>query len=61
VELRDGDKDRFVGKGVLKACENVDESIREALIGEEVTDQRDIDDIMLELDGQIIALIFKNL
>jgi len=51
VELRDGDKDRFVGKGVLKACENVDESIREALIGEEVTDQRDIDDIMLELDG----------
>ena len=51
VELRDGDKDRFLGKGVLKACENVDENIREALIGEEVQDQREIDDIMLELDG----------
>ncbi|MDF1694673.1 MAG: phosphopyruvate hydratase [Saprospiraceae bacterium] len=51
VELRDGDKDRFLGKGVLNACENVDEKIREALIGEEVSDQRDIDDIMLELDG----------
>jgi len=51
VELRDGDDNRFLGKGVLKACENVDENIREALIGEEVFDQRDIDDIMLELDG----------
>lgn len=51
VELRDGDKERFLGKGVLNACENVDEKIREALIGEEVSDQRDIDDIMLELDG----------
>jgi len=51
VELRDNDKDRFLGKGVLNACENVDEKIREALIGEEVSDQRDIDDIMLELDG----------
>ncbi len=51
VELRDGDKDRFMGKGVLKACENVDERIREALIGEEVSDQKEIDDIMIELDG----------
>jgi len=51
VELRDNDKSRFLGKGVLNACENVDEKIREALIGEEVSDQRDIDDIMLELDG----------
>lgn len=51
VELRDGDKSRFMGKGVLKACENVDDQIRDALIGEEVFDQRDIDDIMLELDG----------
>ena len=41
VELRDGDKDRFLGKGVLNACENVDEKIREALIGEEVSDQRE--------------------
>ena len=51
VELRDGDSERFMGKGVLKACENVDDKIREALIGEEVFDQRDIDDIMIELDG----------
>ena len=51
VELRDNDKERFLGKGVLNACENVDEKIREALIGEEVSDQRDIDDIMIELDG----------
>lgn len=51
VELRDGDKDRFLGKGVLNACDNVDEKIREALIGEDVFDQRDIDNIMLELDG----------
>ncbi len=51
VELRDKDDKRFLGKGVLTACENVDEKIREALIGEEVYDQRDIDDIMIELDG----------
>lgn len=51
VELRDGDDKRFLGKGVLNACNNVDDIIRDALIGEEVSDQRDIDDIMLELDG----------
>lgn len=51
VELRDGDKSRFMGKGVLNACDNVDEKIREALIGEDVFDQRDIDQIMIELDG----------
>jgi enolase len=51
VELRDGDKDRYLGKGVLKACENVNETIAEALIGEDVFEQRDIDEIMLDLDG----------
>lgn len=51
VELRDEDEGRFLGKGVLNACNNVDDIIRDALIGEEVSDQRDIDDIMLELDG----------
>jgi enolase len=51
VELRDGDKSRFLGKGVQKACFNVDEKIREALIGEDIFDQRYIDDIMLEIDG----------
>jgi enolase len=51
VELRDGDNSRYLGKGVQKACFNVDEKIREALIGEEVFDQRYIDDIMIEIDG----------
>jgi enolase len=51
VELRDGDKDRFMGKGVLKACENIEESIREALIGEDVFEQRLIDEMMIEIDG----------
>jgi len=51
VELRDGDKDRFLGKGVLKACANVDDIIRDELIGVNVFDQRYIDNLMLELDG----------
>jgi enolase len=51
VELRDNDKSRYLGKGALKACYNVDEKIREALIGESVFDQRYIDDIMIEIDG----------
>jgi enolase len=51
VELRDNDKSRYLGKGVQNACFNVDEKIREALIGESVFDQRYIDDIMLEIDG----------
>ncbi|MCZ0716963.1 phosphopyruvate hydratase [Aerococcus kribbianus] len=51
VELRDGDKDRYLGKGVEKAVENVNTSIQEALIGFEVTDQIGIDQAMIELDG----------
>lgn len=51
VELRDGDKNRFKGKGVLKAVENINEKIADAIIGEESTDQVEIDRIMLELDG----------
>ncbi len=51
VELRDGDKNRFNGKGVLKAVENINEKIADAIIGEESTDQVEIDRIMLELDG----------
>ncbi|MDN5569933.1 MAG: phosphopyruvate hydratase [Propionibacteriaceae bacterium] len=51
VELRDGDKKRFGGKGVLKAVENVNESIAEEVIGFDATDQREIDGAMLELDG----------
>jgi len=51
VELRDGDMSRYLGKGVLKACGNVEENITEALLGVEVTDQVYIDNLMLELDG----------
>ena len=50
VELRDNDKSRFLGRGVLNACNNIDDKIREALIGEDVFEQRYIDDIMIELD-----------
>ena len=50
VELRDGDKDRYLGKGVLKAVENVNEKIAPELIGLDVTRQNIIDAIMIELD-----------
>jgi enolase len=51
LELRDGDKARFAGKGVLKAVDNVNTAIRAALLGMEVSDQQGIDKVMLELDG----------
>ena len=51
VELRDGDADCYGGKGVLTAVGNVNLPIADALQGLDVTDQRRIDDIMLELDG----------
>jgi enolase len=51
VELRDGDKSRFGGKGVLKAVENVNRDIFEALSGLEAEDQGKIDAIMIALDG----------
>jgi enolase len=51
VELRDGDKNRYLGKGVLKAVHNVHEIIRDELIGIDVLQQRYIDNLMLELDG----------
>jgi enolase len=51
VELRDGDKDRYLGKGVQKAVANVNDLIAPELIGFEATDQVDIDRTMIELDG----------
>ncbi|MFT5167287.1 MAG: enolase [Saprospiraceae bacterium] len=51
VELRDGDDARFMGKGVLTACRNIEEIIREELLGVDVSEQIYIDDIMIELDG----------
>lgn len=51
VELRDGDKNRYLGKGVLKAVENVNEIIAPELIGMNVFNQVGIDQMMIELDG----------
>ena len=51
LELRDGDKRRFGGKGTLKAVENVNTIIAPALVGRSVYRQRDIDNIMLNIDG----------
>jgi len=51
LELRDGDKDCFGGKGVTKAVENVNNKIAEALIGADATEQKAIDMMMLALDG----------
>ncbi|HYK88057.1 MAG TPA: phosphopyruvate hydratase [Acidobacteriota bacterium] len=51
VELRDGDTTRYVGKGVLRAVENVNTLIAPALIGESVLNQRAIDRILINLDG----------
>jgi len=50
-ELRDGDKNRYLGKGVLKAVDNVNQIIAPALIGRDATDQAGIDAAMLALDG----------
>jgi enolase len=51
LELRDEDKSRFLGKGVLKAVDNVNDIISEALLGMDVTRQNEIDALMIELDG----------
>lgn len=51
LELRDGDHDRYAGKGVLKAVANVNTAIRKALIGMEINNQAAIDKVMIELDG----------
>ncbi|MDF3918933.1 phosphopyruvate hydratase [Salinicola sp. LHM] len=51
LELRDGDKSRYLGKGVLKAVEAVNGKIRERLLGMDASDQRALDDAMLALDG----------
>ena len=51
LELRDGDKKRYLGKGVLKAVDNVNDIITEELIGWDATEQRLIDTLLIELDG----------
>ena len=51
VELRDGDKSRYLGKGVLTAVANVNGDLRNALLGTEFADQRAVDQCMIDLDG----------
>lgn len=51
LELRDGDKKRYFGKGVMTAVSNVNTEIRDALIGKDAQDQNAIDNTMIELDG----------
>ncbi len=51
VELRDGDKGRYLGKGVLKAVENVNKTISKEIVGFDVTNQIGIDKTLIELDG----------
>jgi enolase len=51
LELRDGDRNRYKGKGVLKAVKNIDEIIAPALIGKSVLNQKIIDETMIDLDG----------
>lgn len=51
LEMRDGDKQRYLGKGVKKAVENVNGQIQSKLIGLDALDQTNVDNIMLELDG----------
>ncbi len=51
IELRDGDKKRYLGKGVLKAVENVNTEIAEAIVGIDASEQAFIDQVMIDLDG----------
>ncbi len=51
IELRDGDKSKFMGKGVLKAIGHINKEIADVLVGQDVSDQVNIDNIMIKLDG----------
>jgi len=51
IELRDGDKKRYGGKGVLSACENINSTIFDAIVGMDVCEQMRIDQMLVELDG----------
>ena len=55
VELRDGDKARYLGKGVLKAVANANGEIREALLGHDVRDQKGIDERLIALTNFLVA------
>ena len=58
LELRDGDKSRYLGKGVLKAVANVNTTIKALLVGKDVTDQRALDEAMINADGTANKEVF---
>ncbi len=51
LELRDGDKSRYLGKGVLKAVANINDTIKPLLVGKDATEQRALDQVMIDADG----------
>ncbi len=51
IELRDGDKSRYLGKGVLKACEHINTEIAEAIMGLDANEQAFLDRTLIDLDG----------
>ncbi len=51
LELRDGDKSRYLGKGVLNAVEHINTTIKDLLVGKDATAQRDVDQLMIDADG----------
>ncbi len=51
LELRDGDKSRYLGKGVLKAVANINNTIKPLLVGKDAANQRELDNLMIEADG----------
>ena len=53
LELRDGDKSRYLGKGVLKAVNNINTTIKDLLVGDDVTDQKSLDQKMIDADGTV--------
>ena len=60
LELRDGDKKRYLGKGVLKAVENINETIAEAVIGMSALNQVALDHKLIELDGTIARVVSQS-
>ena len=58
LELRDGDKSRYLGKGVLKAVGNINGAIRDLLLGKDASEQRALDNIMIEADGTENKAVF---
>ena len=51
LELRDGDKSRYLGKGVLKAVNNINTTIKQLLVGKDAENQRALDQLMIDTDG----------